>query len=77
MKIATPLISTGNPGQPRGLEFFNRHSIQMKAPLFQGPEGRPPNVIPARKGWETNPNQPSAVGAALNLFRTYLQFPVI
>src|SRR5271163_125854 len=32
-----------------------------------GPEGRPPNVSPARKGWEVDPeNGPSAVGAALN-----------
>jgi hypothetical protein len=33
----------------------------------QGPEGRPPNVSPARKGWEIDPEEdPSAVGAALN-----------
>jgi hypothetical protein len=30
-------------------------------------EGRPPNVSPARKGWEIDPeDDPSAVGAALN-----------
>ena len=34
---------------------------------MQGPEGRPPNVSPARKGWEIDPEEdPSAVGAALN-----------
>src|ERR1700730_13812400 len=34
---------------------------------MQGPEGRPPNVSPARKGWEIDPeDDPSAVGAALN-----------
>jgi len=34
---------------------------------MQGPEGRPPNVSPARKGWEIDPAEdPSAVGAALN-----------
>jgi hypothetical protein len=33
----------------------------------QGPEGRPPNVSPARKGWEIDREEdPSAVGAALN-----------
>jgi hypothetical protein len=34
---------------------------------MQGPEGRPPNVSPARKGWEIDLEEdPSAVGAALN-----------
>jgi hypothetical protein len=34
---------------------------------MQGPEGRPPNVSPARKGREIDPeDDPSAVGAALN-----------
>jgi len=34
---------------------------------MQDPEGRPPNVSPARKGWEIDPEEdPSAVGAALN-----------
>jgi hypothetical protein len=34
---------------------------------MQGPEGRPPNVSPARKGWEIDPEEDaSAVGAALN-----------
>jgi hypothetical protein len=34
---------------------------------MQGPEGRPANVSPARKGWEIDPEEdPSAVGAALN-----------
>ena len=34
---------------------------------MEGPEGRPPNVSPARKGWEIDPKEdPSAVGAALN-----------
>ncbi len=38
-----------------------------KSPWMQGPEGRPPNVSPARKGWEIDPEaDPSAVGAALN-----------
>src|SRR5271168_574295 len=33
---------------------------------MQGPEGRPPNVSPAREGWEIDPEEdPSAVGAAL------------
>ncbi|MEA2261875.1 MAG: hypothetical protein QOJ51_4700, partial [Acidobacteriaceae bacterium] len=37
----------------------------------QGPEGRPPNVSPARKGWETDPEEDlSAAGAALNLSST-------
>jgi hypothetical protein len=36
---------------------------------MQGPEGRPPNVSPARKGWEIDPEEdPSAVGAALFVF---------
>ena len=40
---------------------------RQKSPWMQGPEGRPPNVSPARKGWEINPeDDPSAVGAALN-----------
>src|SRR5580704_11856843 len=35
--------------------------------MMQGPEGRPPNVSPARKGWEIEPEEdPSAVGAARN-----------
>ena len=35
---------------------------------MRGPEGRPPNVSPARKGWEINPEDDvSAVGAALTL----------
>jgi hypothetical protein len=35
--------------------------------IFQGPEGRSPNVSPARQGWEINPEDgSSAVGAALN-----------
>src|ERR1700722_13557577 len=34
---------------------------------MQAPEGRPPNVIPAGKGWEIDPEEDaSAVGAALN-----------
>ena len=34
---------------------------------MRGPEGRPPNVSPARKGWEIDSEEdPSAVGAALN-----------
>jgi hypothetical protein len=34
---------------------------------MQGPEGRPPNVSPARKGWEFDSEEDaSAVGAALN-----------
>jgi hypothetical protein len=34
---------------------------------MQGPEGRPPNVSPAWKGGEIDPEEdPSAVGAALN-----------
>ena len=33
----------------------------------QGPEGRPPNVSPARKGWESIAMIASAVGAALTL----------
>ena len=34
---------------------------------MQGPEGRPPNVSPARKGWEIDPEEhQSAVGAAQN-----------
>jgi hypothetical protein len=37
-------------------------------PWMQGPEGQPPNVSPARKGWEINPEDDlSAVGAALDL----------
>src|SRR5271168_1466591 len=41
---------------------------RQSLPWMQGPEGRPPNVSPARKGWEINPeNDLSAVGAALNL----------
>jgi hypothetical protein len=33
---------------------------------MRGPEGRLPNVSPARKGWGINPEEdPSAVGAAL------------
>jgi hypothetical protein len=40
---------------------------RQRSPWMQGPEGRPPNVSPARKGWEIDPEQdPSAVGAALN-----------
>jgi hypothetical protein len=39
----------------------------QRSPSMQGPEGRPPNVSPARKGWEIDPEEyPSAVGAALN-----------
>ena len=35
---------------------------------MQGPEGRPLNVSPARKGWGLNhKDDPSAVGAALDL----------
>ena len=34
--------------------------------MSQGPEGRLPNVSPARKGWEINPQRSSAVGAALS-----------
>ena len=33
------------------------------------PGGPPPNVSPARKGWGSNPKNPSAVGAELNLSR--------
>jgi hypothetical protein len=40
---------------------------RRRSPEMQGPEGRPPNVSPARKGWEIDPEQdPSAGGAALN-----------
>jgi hypothetical protein len=43
---------------------------QEKAPSMRGPEGRSPNVSPARKGWESTPkNDLSAVGAALSLGR--------
>jgi hypothetical protein len=39
-----------------------------KSPRMRGPEGRPPNVSPARKGLGINPEDDlSAVGAALNL----------
>jgi hypothetical protein len=35
---------------------------------MRGPEGRPPNVSPVRKGWGINPEDDlSAVGAALNV----------
>jgi hypothetical protein len=48
---------------------------QRPGPLGQwmrGPEGRPPNVSPARQGWEINPQEdPSAVGAALNTSGLY------
>ena len=38
----------------------------QRSPQMQGPEGRPPNVSPARKGWEIDPEEDqSAVGAAL------------
>ena len=44
---------------------------RQRSLYMQGPEGRPPNVSPARKGWETDPEEdPSAVGAALNLSST-------
>ena len=33
--------------------------------MRQGPEGRPPDVSPARKGWVSMEDDPSAVGAAL------------
>jgi hypothetical protein len=40
---------------------------RRRSPWMQGPEGRPPNVSPARKGWEIDPkDDPSAVGAAPN-----------
>jgi hypothetical protein len=40
---------------------------RQKSLWMQGPEGRVPNVSPARKGWEIAPqDDPSAVGAALN-----------
>src|SRR6202011_1862346 len=40
---------------------------RQRWPYMQGPEGRPPNVSPARKGWEIDPEEdPSAGGAALN-----------
>jgi hypothetical protein len=40
---------------------------RRKSPRTQGPEGRPLNVSPARKGWEIDPEEdPSAGGAALN-----------
>jgi hypothetical protein len=36
---------------------------------MQGPEGRPLNVSPARKGWEIDPEEDaSTVGAALTRF---------
>jgi hypothetical protein len=39
----------------------------QKSPRMPGPEGRPPNVSSARKGWEIDTEEdPSAVGAALN-----------
>jgi hypothetical protein len=44
---------------------------------MQGPEGRPPNVSPTRKGWEIDPEADSgAAGAAQALFfrnRPFLQ----
>jgi hypothetical protein len=44
-----------------------------KSPWMRGPEGRPPNVSPARKGWEINcEDDLSAVGAALNLRPSHL-----
>jgi hypothetical protein len=46
---------------------------------MQGPEGRPPNVSPTRKGWEIDPEADSgAAGAAQALFfrdRPFLQQP--
>jgi hypothetical protein len=33
--------------------------------MRQGPEGRPLNVSPDRKGWEHDDETPSTVGAAL------------
>ena len=43
-----------------------REKWHRQSPRMRGPEGRPPNVSPARKGWGINPQEdPSAVGAAL------------
>jgi hypothetical protein len=40
---------------------------RQRSQWMQGPEGRPQNVSPARKGWETKIQaDPNAVGAALN-----------
>jgi hypothetical protein len=40
--------------------------MTLQSPWMRGPEGRPPNVSPARKGWEINVEDDlSAVGAAL------------
>jgi hypothetical protein len=35
-------------------------TTRQKSPWMQGPEGRPPNVSPARKGWETDPEDDRA-----------------
>jgi hypothetical protein len=44
-----------------------------RLPGMRGPEGRPPNVSPARKGWGSNlEHDVSAVGAALNLTLSHL-----
>ncbi len=48
------------------LPSFKPQPIRMKAPLSQGPEGRPPNVSPAREGWEMLATLKSAGGAALD-----------
>jgi hypothetical protein len=47
----------------------NRHGCEARRACPELVErGRPPNVSPARKGWDINPeDDPSAVGAALNL----------
>jgi hypothetical protein len=57
-----------HPEEPTCLWQVEKENDTAKSPWMRGPEGRPPNVSPARKGWEINfEDDPSAVGAALNL----------
>ena len=55
------------PSNSTCLRQVEGEMTRQESPWMQGPEGRPPNVSPARKGWEIDPeDDPSAGGAALN-----------
>jgi hypothetical protein len=45
------------PSNSTCLRQVEGEMTRQESPWMQGPEGRPPNVSPARKGWEINPEE--------------------
>ena len=54
-RFPTAALSFLSSRASNSLKRVEREMTRQKSPWMQGPEGRPPNVSPARKGWEIDP----------------------